>query len=76
MRLYYILVIVKLIFCTCILRILGRTARVNNLEGQENQRLRAFRSAYPDAHSAFDWYKGNKNRFKGEIHPPIMLCVS
>lgn len=49
---------------------------LQTLRNIENQRLQTLRAKHKDTYDAVMWLRENKDKFKGSIHVPIMLCVS
>ncbi|KAK3581703.1 hypothetical protein CHS0354_031101 [Potamilus streckersoni] len=50
--------------------------QLQNIQDVENKRLEVLRARHKDTYDAYMWLKENQNRFKGKIHPPMMLCVN
>ncbi|KAL3866036.1 hypothetical protein ACJMK2_043377 [Sinanodonta woodiana] len=50
--------------------------QLQNIRDVENKRLEVLRAKHKDTYDAYMWLKENQDRFKGKIHPPMMLCVN
>ncbi|XP_053393705.1 structural maintenance of chromosomes protein 5-like [Mercenaria mercenaria] len=64
-------------------KIEGRRRNMNGLQRDlqtlrniETQRLQALRAKHKDTYDAVMWLRENRDKFKGNIHEPIMLCVN
>ncbi|XP_060572956.1 structural maintenance of chromosomes protein 5-like [Ruditapes philippinarum] len=54
----------------------GMSKDLQALRNIENQRLQTLRAKHKDTYDAVMWLRENRDKFKGNIHEPIMLCVN